>query len=46
MEELRRRLLAQAFLYDDPTAFAAGVDAVLQELTGYPLTVGEEPTAS
>jgi hypothetical protein len=46
MEELRRRLLAQAFLYNDPAAFVAGVDAVLQELAGYPLMSDKEPTAS
>jgi hypothetical protein len=46
MEELRRRLLARAFLYDDPAAFAAGVEAVLGEIGAHPTTLDEVPTAS
>jgi hypothetical protein len=46
MEELRRRLLNQAFLYDDPGAFMAGVDAVLREAARVGDGLGEEPTGS
>ena len=30
MDDLRTRLLADAFLYDDPAAYTAGVDAALR----------------
>jgi hypothetical protein len=29
-EEIRERLVAAAFLYDDPAAYVAGVDAALR----------------
>lgn len=30
VDELRQRLLAQAFLYDDPEAYVSGVEAALR----------------
>lgn len=29
-DDLRERLVAEAFLYDDPSAYIAGVDAALR----------------
>ena len=32
MDDVRKRLLADAFLYDDPESYIAGIDAVLAAL--------------
>lgn len=36
MDELRQRLLTQAFLYDSPDAYAAGVEAALRAVQRLP----------
>lgn len=36
MDEIRQRLLTQAFLYDSPQAYAAGVEAALRALQPLP----------
>lgn len=40
LESVRERLLAQAFLFDDPAAYAAGVEDTLSRLQQL-----EEPVA-
>ena len=42
MDELRKRLVADAFLYDDPLSYIAGIDAALavaETSTGDPVEV-------
>lgn len=36
MDEVRQRLLTQAFLYDSPEAYAAGVEAALRAVQRLP----------
>jgi len=36
MDEIRQRLLTQAFLYDSPEAYVAGVEAALRALQRLP----------
>lgn len=41
MDELRQRLLTQAFLYDSPEAYAAGVEAALRAVQRLPRDTGD-----
>ena len=46
VEELRRKLLAQAYLFDDPSAYAAGVLDALGSLEQLELVGVEDPHAA
>lgn len=43
MDEVRRKLLAQAFLYDHPEAYASGVEAALRAVRELPAGVLRDP---
>ncbi len=46
MDEIRQRLLSQAFLYDHPEAYTSGVEAALtavERLSASPPAAGADP---
>jgi hypothetical protein len=45
LDELRRKLLAQAFLYDHPEAYSSGVEAALHAVRRLPAAELREPSA-
>jgi hypothetical protein len=43
VDELRQRLLAQAWLYDNPEAYASGVEAALRAIAQLPAEPPAQP---